>query len=110
MENQSDISCLEYDDDAAIAFITKKLPAELSSVIDEDDIQYMLDVMYEYYDVNHLLDEETDETVEIVEEDMLQYILQTAQKDKMDMNKFTADNVQVLLDLEYEYSKSLGVY
>lgn len=110
MTTQSDTSCLEYDDDAAIAFIMKRLPDNLKSVIDEDDVQYLLDVMYEYYETNNFLDEETDETVEIAEEDLLQYILVTAKKDGMDVVKFTAENIQVLLDIEYEYSKSLGVY
>lgn len=110
MTTQSDTSCLEYDDDAAIAFIMKRLPDNLKSVIDEDDVQYLLDVMYEYYETNNFLDEETDETVEIAEEDLLQYILVTAKKDGMDVDKFTAENIQVLLDIEYEYSKSLGVY
>lgn len=110
MTTQSDTSCLEYDDDAAIAFIMKRLPDNLKSVIDEDDVQYLLDVMYEYYETNNFLDEETDETVEIAEEDLLQYILVTAKKDGMDVAKYTAENIQVLLDIEYEYSKSLGVY
>ena len=110
MNTQNDTSCLEYDDDAAIAFIMKRLPDNLKSVIDEDDVQYLLDVMYEYYETNNFLDEETDETVEIAEEDLLQYILVTAKKDGMDVAKFTAENIQVLLDIEYEYSKSLGVY
>ena len=110
MNTQNDTSCLEYDDDAAIVFIMKRLPEELKSIIDEDDVQYLLDVMYEYYESNNLLDEETDETVEIAEEDLLQYILVTAKKDGMDAAKFTAETVQTLLDIEYEYSKSLGVY
>ena len=110
MNTQNDTSCLEYDDDAAIAFIMKRLPAELAGVIDEDDVQYLLDVMYEYYENNNLLDEETDEMVEIAEEELLQFILVTAKKDKMPAEKFTVEAVQTLLDIEYEYSKSLGVY
>jgi hypothetical protein len=56
------------------------------------------------------LDEETDETVEIAEDDLIQYILRTSKKDGICNDKFTEDTVQILLDIEYEYSKSLGVY
>ncbi|MBQ2024965.1 MAG: hypothetical protein II215_00655, partial [Paludibacteraceae bacterium] len=63
-----------------------------------------------FYESNNLLDEETDETVEIAEEELLQYILKSVKKDGMDANVFTADNVQLMLNYEYEYSKSLGVY
>ncbi|MED9996281.1 MAG: hypothetical protein UFP03_05755 [Paludibacteraceae bacterium] len=110
MNTQNDTTCLEYDDDAAIAFILKRLPQELKTVIAADDVQYMLDVIYDFYESNNLLDEETDETVEIAEEELLQYILKSVKKDGMDANVFTADNVQLMLNYEYEYSKSLGVY
>lgn len=110
MNTQNDTSCLEYDDDAAIAFIMKRLPEDLKASIQEDDVQYLLDVMYEFYEDNHLLDEETDETVEIAEEELIQYILKASKKDSICTDKFTEETVQVLLDIEYEYSKSLGVY
>lgn len=110
MNTQNDTTCLEYDDDAAIAFILKRLPESLKNTIGADDIQYMLDVIYDFYESNNLLDEETDETVEIAEEELLQFILKSAQKDGMNMDVFTAQNVQLMLDFEYEYSKSLGVY
>jgi hypothetical protein len=66
--------------------------------------------MYEYYEENNLLDEETDETVEIAEDDLIQYILRAAKKDGICADKFTEETVQTLLDIEFEYSKSLGVY
>lgn len=110
MNTQNDTSCLEYDDDAAIAFITRRLSDDAKQIITPDDIQYVLDVMYDYYEENNFFDEETDEVVEIVEEELLQYILKAAQKDSMNPQAFTAENVQIILDLEYDYSKSLGVY
>ena len=44
----TDIKCLEYDDEAAIIFIQKKLPKELN--ISDDEIQYVLDVIYDFYE------------------------------------------------------------
>lgn len=110
MNTQNDTSCLEYDDQAAIAFIMKRLPENLRAIIEDDDVQYLLDLMYEYYEENNLLDEETDETVEIAEDDLIQYILRAAKKDGICADKFTEETVQTLLDIEFEYSKSLGVY
>ena len=54
----TDIQCLEYDDEAAIVFIQKKLPKELN--ISDDDIQYVLDVIYDFYESKGLLNEDTD--------------------------------------------------
>ena len=104
----TDIQCLEYDDEAAIVFIQKKLPKELN--ISDDDIQYVLDVIYDFYESKGLLNEDTDEEVEIVEEELLHYILKAVKKDEMDAEKLNEDNVQLILDAEYEYSESLGVY
>ena len=102
------IKCLEYDDEAAIIFIQKKLPKELN--ISDDDIQYVLDVIYDIYESKGLLNDDTDEEVEIVEEELLHYILKAVKKDEMDVEKLNEENVQLILDAEYEYSESLGVY
>ena len=104
----TDIKCSEYDDEAAIIFIQKKLPKELN--ISDDDIQYVLDVIYDFYESKGLLNDDTDEEVEIVEEELLHYILKAVKKDEMDAEKLTEENVQLILDAEYEYSESLGVY
>ena len=102
------MKCLEYDDEAAIIFIQKKLPKELN--ISDDDIQYVLDVIYDFYESKGFLNEDTDEEVEIVEEELLHYILKAVKKDEMDADKLTEENVQLILDAEFEYSESLGVY
>ena len=78
--------------------------------ISDDDIQYVLDVIYDFYESKGLLNEDTDEEVEIVEEELLHYILKAVKKDEMDAEKLNEENVQLILDAEYEYSESLGVY
>ena len=102
------MKCLEYDDEAAIIFIQKKLPKELN--ISDDEIQYVLDVIYDFYESKGFLNEDTDEEVEIVEEELLHYILKAVKKDEMDVEKLSEENVQLILDAEFEYSESLGVY
>ncbi len=104
----TDMNCLEYDDQAAIVFIQKKLPKELN--ISDDDIQYVLDVIYDFYESKGLLDEDTDEEVEIIEEELLHYILKAVRKDEIGVEKLTEETIQLILDAEYEYSESLGVY
>ena len=102
------MKCLEYDDEASIIFIQKKLPKELN--ISDDEIQYVLDVIYDFYESKGFLNEDTDEEVEIVEEELLHYILKAVKKDEMDVEKLSEENVQLILDAEFEYSESLGVY
>ena len=99
---------LEFDDDAAISFILNYLPDNLKTVFDDDDIQYLLDVIYDFYDSKGYLDEDVVEEVDIDEEELFNYVLKCAKKDKI--ANFSPENVQILLDAEYEYSKSIGIF
>ncbi|NLI71483.1 MAG: hypothetical protein GX361_01970 [Bacteroidales bacterium] len=98
---------LVYDEDDAVKFILEQIPAELKEKINEDTINYVLDVVYDYYDQNGLLDEESVDETDIDEEEMLQFVVKAARKDKIDLDE---DDIQLVLDSEYEYGKSVGVY
>lgn len=98
---------LVYDEDEAVKFILNFIPAESKDRIDNDKVEYVLDVVYDFYDENGLIDEDSTEEASIDEEEMFKYILKCSKKDKM---KLTEDDIQVILDGEYEYGKSLGIY
>lgn len=102
-----DDDLLVYDEDDAVKFILKLIPAELKEKINEDAINYVLDVVYDYYDENGLLDEDAVDETSIDEEEMLKFVVKAAKKDKIDLNE---DDIQLVLDGEYEYGKSLGIY
>jgi hypothetical protein len=98
---------LVYDEDEAVAFILDFIPTEAKERIDEDKIEYVLDVVYDFYDENGLIDEDSTEEASIDEEEMFKFILKCSKKDKMELNE---DDIQLILDGEFEYGKSLGIY
>ena len=98
---------LVYDEDEAVAFILDFIPIEAKERIDEDKIEYVLDVVYDFYDENGLIDEDSTEEASIDEEEMFKFILKCSKKDKMELNE---DDIQLILDGEFEYGKSLGIY
>ena len=98
---------LVYDEDEAVKFILNFIPAESKESIDNDKIEYVLDVVYDYYEENGLIDEDSTEEASIDEEEMFKYIVKCSKKDKMNL---TEDDIQLILDGEYEYGKSLGIY
>jgi hypothetical protein len=98
---------LVYDEDEAVKFILNFIPAESKDRIDNDKIEYVLDVVYDFYDENGLIDEDSTEEASIDEEEMFKYIMKCSKKDKM---KLSEDDIQIILDGEYEYGKSLGIY
>lgn len=106
MKTEND-DLLEYDDDEAVKFILNLVPKELKSKINDDAINYVLDVVYEFYDENGLIDENSTEEASIDEEEMLKYVMKAVKKDKMNL---TEDEIQLVLDGEYDYGKSIGIY
>ncbi|MBP7611814.1 MAG: hypothetical protein KA753_01460, partial [Paludibacter sp.] len=64
MKTQED-DLLEYDEDDAVAFILDFIPAEAKERISDVKIEYVLDVVYEYYDEKGLIDEDSTEEASI---------------------------------------------
>ena len=98
---------LVYDEDEAVKFILNFIPADSKERIDNDKIEYVLDVVYDFYEENGLIDEDSTEEASIDEEEMFNYIVKSSKKDKMGLSE---DDIQLILDGEYEYGKSLGIY
>ena len=98
---------LVYDEDEAVKFILNFIPSESKDRIDNDKIEYVLDVVYDFYDENGLIYEDSTEEASIDEEEMFKYILKCSKKDKI---KLSEEDIQLVLDGEYEYGKSLGIY
>jgi len=98
---------LVYDEDEAVTFILNSIPAEAKERITEDTVEYVLDVVYDYYEENGLIDEDSTEEASIDEEEMYKYIVKCAKKDNMELGD---DDIQLILDGEFEYGKSLGIY
>ncbi len=106
MKTQED-DLLVYDEDDAVKFILNFLPEEAKKSINDSKTEYVLDVVYEFYDENGLIEEDSTEEASIDEEEMFKYILKVSKKDKMEL---TEEEVQLILEGEFEYGKSIGIY
>lgn len=106
MKTQED-DLLVYDEDDAVKYIINNLPEEYKDKIDDTKIEYVLDVVYEFYDENGLIDEDSTEEASIDEEEMFKFILKSSKKDKMNISE---DEIELILEGEYQYGKSLGIY
>lgn len=99
---------IEFDDNEAIAFILKNLPREHQESINEEIVQYVLDIICDYYDENHFFDEDEVSEANIAEDDMLNYIAAIIKKEKLFIISNT--QLQLILDGEFAYGKSIGIY
>ena len=87
-----------YDEDDAVRYILNVLPQELKEKYTHDDIIYVTDVVYDYYDQKGLFDEQAGEEVELDEEDI---------KDGV---KIEDEDMPFLVRGELDYEESLGVF
>lgn len=99
---------MEYDEQACIAFIQNYIPQELKGKVDADQITYIVDLIYEFYEKEGYLDEDKDEEVEIDIEKLTAFVVKNAKKDEI--GSFTAQDIEFIVEAEIEYCASIGVF
>jgi hypothetical protein len=97
-----------YDDEESIKFIKNYLPQEMKEKFDDDDLSYIVDLVYEYYDDCGLFDSDDDHIVDIDEDALVAFVVKQAKKDKV--GAYTADEVMFIVRGELEYCESIGMF
>ncbi len=105
-----DDSVLGYDEDDAVKFIQSHLPKETQGKFSNDEINYIIDVVYDFYEDKGFLNEPADDDsmVEIDEEELLNYVLKAIKKDKI--KPFTEEEVSQIIQGELDYCDSLNIF
>lgn len=98
---------MEFDENKAIAHIREQLGEERSSVYSDDDLLNVIDIIWDFYEENGLLEIDSDE--ELDEEDVLDdlrtYTKRMLSKDKGSIIK--AEDVNDIIDAEIDYENTL---
>jgi len=97
----------EFDDEKCIEFILGLIPEEDKKGMTEDDVQYVLDVIYDFYETEGLIDENVASDGYVDETAELDFIRKAAKKDGINL---TDEQIQLILDGEFEYGLSIGIY
>lgn len=105
-----DNSALSYDEDEAVKFIQSHLPKDMQGKFTNDEINYIIDVVYDYYEDRGFLNEPADKdaVVEIDEEKLTNYVLKAVKKDKI--KPFSEDEVTSIIQGELDYCESLNIF
>lgn len=106
----TDIDSIGYDESEAVKFIQNYLPQELKNKFSDDEINYIIDIIYEFYEDKGLMNMEVDDedVVEIDEEEMINFVLKNTKKDKI--NDFIADEITFIIQGELAYCESLNIF
>lgn len=106
----SDKDDLIYDEDDSIAFIQNYLPQELKGKFSNDDINYIVDLIYDFYEAQGYLSDESDAEgeIEIDEDELVSYVVKNAQKDGV--GKFEPEAITFIVQGELEYCDSINMF
>ncbi|MGI6048364.1 MAG: hypothetical protein ACOYEG_10240 [Petrimonas sp.] len=103
-----DKTIMEYDEDESVKFIRKSLPEEMQNEFSDDEINYIVDLVYEFYEEKGFLDEDDDKDIEIDEDELLNYVIKNALKDKI--RDFTDEQIEAIVAGELAYCDTLNLF
>ena len=99
---------LEYDEEDSLKFIQEHLPEEMKDEFTDDEINYIVDLIYEFYEEKGFLDESDDSEIEIDEDELLDYIFENARKD--DIREYTDEQIEAIVAGELAYCDTLNLF
>lgn len=98
-----------YDDDDAVKFIKNFLPEELKNKFNDDDINYIIDLIYDFYNTKGFMEEGNDDKeIEINEDELVAFVVKNALSDGV--GKYNADDISLIVQGEMEYCDSIGMF
>ncbi|MBK5721176.1 hypothetical protein JGH11_09875 [Dysgonomonas sp. Marseille-P4677] len=108
MSNEKDL--MPYDEDDAVKFIQNYIPQEIKGKFTNDEINYIIDIVYDYYDEKGFMNDDADDNsvVDIDEEEIVAYVLKYTKKDKI--NNFSSDEIAFIIQGELAYCDSIGIF
>lgn len=98
-----------YDDDDAVKFIRNYLPEELKNKFSDDDINYIIDLIYDFYNSKGFLEgEDDDKEIEINEDELASFVVKNALSDGI--GTYDANDISLIVQGEMEYCDSIGMF
>lgn len=99
-----------YDEDDAIKFIQNSLPQEMKGKFSDDEINYVIDIVYDFYEEKGFMDsaKAEEDLVEIDEDEIINYVLKHTKKDKV--KEFTSDEITFIIQGELGYCETIDMF
>ncbi|WP_352422343.1 hypothetical protein [Proteiniphilum sp.] len=111
--SKEDKKVLEYDEDDSLRFIRENLPEEMQDEFSDDEINYVVDLIYDFYEEKGYLDENEDDDpeIEINEDELLEYIIRNARKNKEILGRdYTNEQIEAIVAGELAYCDTLNLF
>lgn len=99
---------LEYDEDDSIVFIQNHLPENLKNKFSDDEVNYIVDLIYEFYETEGFFEGDDDTDIEIDVDELLLFVIKNVQKDKV--RDFSEDDIENIVAGELAYCDTLNLF
>ncbi len=103
-----DNQVFEYDEDQAVEFIQNHLPEEMKNKFSEDDINYVIDLIYDFYESEGLFEGNDEDDVEIDLDKLLEFVIKNARKDNI--RDFSDEELESIVAGELAYCDTLDIF
>ena len=103
--SEKDDMDLAYDEEDSAKFIQSSMPEELKGQLSDDEINYLVDLIYEYYEDKGYLNDDADDDIEVDEEDLVNYVFKNAKDDNI--KAFTIEQIEAVIEGELSYCDTL---
>ncbi len=102
-----DLEC--FDDKKAIEFIQKNIFPDYKGKLTDDQIQYILDCEYDYYESKGFFEGDEERDVELDEEEEFQAICERVEKDGR-AAELPSDVIGAIIEANYKYCEEFGIF
>lgn len=99
---------MEYDEDESVKFIRESLPEDMREELSDDEINYIVDLVYEFYEEKGFFEEDDESDIEIDEDELIEFAIKNARKDKI--SNFTDEQIESVIAGELAYCDSLNFF
>ena len=98
----------DYDEDEAVVFIQNHLPEEMKNKFSDDEINYVIDLIYDFYESEGLFDGDDDDDIEIELEKLMECVVKSARKDNI--RDFSDNELESIVAGELAYCDTLDIF
>jgi len=100
---------MEFDENDAVKYIRTHIPAEVSAMYDDNELLNLIDIIFDYYEANGLLDidldDDDDDDDVVAVDDVADYARRMLARDKG--ARLNPGHVVPMIEAYFEYESSL---
>ncbi|MBR6757020.1 MAG: hypothetical protein IKM35_00875 [Bacteroidaceae bacterium] len=100
--------CFSFDDDQAVEFIRPRLPQEIQDKYSDNEIIYIGDIVYDFYEKKGFFEDNNNDDVDLDVDELIDFVRQCLRKDKD--AQYAEEDIEYLVRGELDYEEHLGMW